>query len=77
MTRREWLYEFSIRLQNMMIYCKMDRQQLSDASGVSESCLCRYLNGTMSPNIYNLINLADALYCTVSDLVDFGDIIEK
>lgn len=57
-------------LKDMRIRKKMTLEQLSKASGVSRVSINRYELGERSPNIFIAKKLADALGCTIEDLID-------
>lgn len=57
-------------LKDMRIRKKMTLEQLSKASGVSRVSINRYELGERSPNVYIAKKLADALGCTIEDLID-------
>jgi len=57
-------------LKEMRIKRKMTLEQLSKASGVSRVSINRYELGERSPNVYIAKKLADALKCTIEDLID-------
>lgn len=72
MSEVEWLREFSINLRRMMWDARMTQRELADLSGLSESCISRYLNGTHAPSYKAIINLAYVFGCSIDDLIDFG-----
>lgn len=57
-------------LKEMRIKKKMTLEELSKASGVSRVSINRYELGERSPNVYIAKKLADALGCTIEDLID-------
>ena len=57
-------------LKEMRIKRKMTLEELSKASGVSRVSINRYELGERSPNIFIAKKLADALGCTIEDLID-------
>lgn len=57
-------------LKEMRIKKKMTLEELSRASGVSRVSINRYELGERSPNVYIAKKLADALDCTIEDLID-------
>lgn len=73
MTEIEWRKIFKDRLSFMMRRQNLTRQDLIDASGISESALSYYLSGQKTPGIKTTINLAYTLGCTIEDLVDYGE----
>ena len=76
MTDREWLAYFGINLMEILEEAKMTQRELADTAGISEASLCKYINGHQMPGVRAIINIADALNCDVSELIDFGDRIK-
>ena len=72
MSEVEWIREFSLNLRRMMWDARLTQRELSDLSGISESCLSRYLNGTRAPSFKAIVNLAYTFGCNTDDLIDFG-----
>ena len=65
-----WKDEFSNRLQRKMLTLHITQDELSVRTGISKVSLSRYMNGKASPSAYNLQRIADALYCSVSELMN-------
>lgn len=76
MHEREWLAYFGINLMEMIDEAKMTQRELADAAGLSEAAVSNYIRGRRMPGAKSLVNLADALNCSVDELVDFGDRIK-
>ena len=76
MTETEWTEEFSERFKEMIDESWMTRSELATESGVSEAAISYYANGTRTPGVKAIINLAYALDCDVRDLIDFGEPID-
>ena len=76
MTEREWLMYFGVNLTEMLEEAKMTQRDLADAAGISEASLCKYIQGHQMPRVRAIVNIADALNCSVDTLVDFGDRIK-
>lgn len=57
-------------LREMRIKKKMTLEELSKASGVSRVSINRYELGERTPNVYIAKRLADALDCTIEDLIN-------
>ena len=76
MSEQEWLRTFSRNLSCMMREQGMNQADLAEEAGISRAALCKYLRGERMPKITAVINLADALYCDIRDLVDFNERIE-
>lgn len=76
MNEREWLAYFGVNLAELLEDSKMTQRDLADASGLSEAAVSNYLRGRRMPGARALVNIADALGCSVDNLVDFGDKIK-
>lgn len=73
MIEREWLAIFGVNLIEMLDKAKMTQRDLADATGLSESSICKYIQGRQMPGVRAIINIAAALNCTTDELIDFGD----
>lgn len=76
MTELDWLDAFGDNLVYMMKSSNVTQRELSCFTGLSESAISSYINKRKIPGIKAIINIADALECTVSELIDYGDRIE-
>ena len=72
-----WMHIFRENLTRMMIEENMNQVQLSDASGISQSTISKYLNGLQMPTAINIVNLSYALRCSADDLIDFGERVKN
>lgn len=72
MSESEWLDIFGDNLKDMMDEYGISQRELADECGLSESNISRYINKQQVPGIKALVNIAYALDCDVSDLIDFG-----
>ena len=75
MTVKEWQKEFTSRVLRAMDRKDMSQKDLAEAANVSEPSISKYLNRQRIPNIKTIVNLAQALGCTVSYLVEFGEMV--
>lgn len=75
MTSKEWSKKFSVALHNKMGLAGMTNGELADHTGVSESCISRYTRCEVLPSAVNCVKIADALNCSVSELIDFHEMI--
>lgn len=73
MTEREWRDRFGRNLSILLYETGMTQKDLSEVSGVSESDISRYINGTQTPTATKLVNLSYALNCDYDELIDFGE----
>ena len=56
--------------------CGITRQELAYETGISEPTICRYINGKIMPTLKNLIKIAWALDCELTDLIDISEPIK-
>ena len=59
--------EFGLRLRTIMSRMGETQSTLSQATGISQGIISRYINGFSSPTYINAIKLAKALRCPVTD----------
>lgn len=64
MTRR-----ISSRLKEMLDAQNITQKKLSELTGITESAISHYINGTRIPRGMNLIKIANALKTTTDDLL--------
>lgn len=64
-------------LREMRIKRKMTLEELSKASGVARVSINRYELGERTPNVLIAKKLADALNCTIEDLIGDTNPINK
>lgn len=76
MTEMEWLDEFGASLFDLMEQEGLNQKELAEESGLSEGSISNYIHGKQMPNVKAIVNLAYALECDVSDLIDFGEMID-
>lgn len=60
--------EFGVRLRQMMSRKGISEVELSEAAGISNVQLSRYISGKTSPSFYNVDKIAKALDCSVDEL---------
>lgn len=63
--------EFGILLHHMMCRKGFLQNDLSEATGISQSRLSNYINGKMWPSFINLAKIAKALNCSMDDFQIF------
>jgi DNA-binding Xre family transcriptional regulator len=66
-----WKKQFAISLSRKLTDKCMTQKDLSERSGISQMSLSKYINGKSVPSSYAVTRLADALECSVSELIDF------
>lgn len=60
---------FAARVGNRMYELNMTQVDLAKKSGLSEPMISRYLSGSTAVNMYNVRKIANALNCSVDDLI--------
>ncbi len=65
---QDYRYLLGIRLRNLLVCNSVNREYLSNTTGISETTISRYINGTSTPSVYNMRKLAKSLNCTINDL---------
>lgn len=59
---------FARRLRQILYARDMSQSELAKKSGISQTCISRYANGSRMPSGYCITKLAEALGCRVEDL---------
>ena len=77
MNESEWLLYFSDNLYDMMQERKVTQRELSEMTGLAESTISKYINGTNMPKAASIVNIAIALDCTTDELIHFGEMIDS
>lgn len=62
---------FSRKLYRMMRHKSYIQNDISEMTGISTSSLTKYMNGIAIPSAYNLWLIANALDCSVDELLKF------
>ena len=60
-----------------MNYKGFSQRELATIAKIPENTLSRYLNGQRIPRADQIVNIAKALDCTVSELIQFGEMVTK
>lgn len=66
-----WKKEFGRRLNKLMRSKGLIQSELAGLSEMSVISISNYIRGVSTPSGYNIIKLARALGCSVSELIDF------
>lgn len=66
----EWRRKFSFKLYRTMMAKLKSQEDIARESGISTGAISKYINGTSTPSVYKLQKIADALGCSVSDLLN-------
>jgi DNA-binding Xre family transcriptional regulator len=72
MTKEEYLKRFGVILKAKMQDRGYSAPALARETGIHVNTIHHLTNGHFVPRLKNLLRLADALDCTVDDLVNFG-----
>lgn len=70
-SEESWKHQFAITLTRKLADKQMTKRELSDATGISQMSLSNYTNEKSIPSAYAITRIADALECSVSELIDF------
>ena len=73
MTYLEWIDIFNDNLKSLMKEKNISVKELANEIDVSQQCIYDYLHKRYIPSTVAILNIAYALDCDVSDLIDFGD----
>lgn len=71
MTEDDWRKEFATVLRKKLKKKGMKTYILAEKTGLSRFAISNYLNAKRTPSSYNLVLIADALGCLVSELTYF------
>ena len=69
MTENEFDNEFAHRLRYIMLIRRITQKDISEETGIAQPVISRYVSGKTMPSMYNLHKLAQALDCSVDDLM--------
>lgn len=69
MTEDEWRLIFAKNLMRKMRKFGMSQDELSYITGISQVTISKYINCKATPSTYNVRKIANALRCTVGELV--------
>lgn len=75
-TETEFIKDFGFRLRAELDYSWTSQKDLAEMTGIAESTISYYIRGERMPSIKNVINIARALECEVSDLIELNGTIE-
>ena len=76
MTLKEWTVTFGENLCDLMEERGINQRDLAKASGLSIGSINAYIHSQTPTGIKAIINLSYALDIELSELLDFGDVIE-
>ena len=66
--------QFIVNIKRITKQKNLTQKELSKLTGIGEKAMSRYFTGTASPNLENLVKLADALYVSCDELLGRNDI---
>lgn len=66
-----WKNKFQYRLIDLMHERGIDREYLSELTGISQMSISKYIHKKAIPSVYNATKIAKALRCSLSDLGEF------
>lgn len=70
-TDRDWLRMFSENLKEAMSNARFTQIKLSRETGIPQSSLSRYLQGTRIPSIEDVMSICETLNISVNDMINF------
>lgn len=76
MTELQWMRIFGNNLADIMEEAGYNQKQLAIETGISETSISRYVNGTQMPSMKALVNIASILMCDINELVCVEDMID-
>lgn len=75
-TQTEWLDIFSTNLQELMRDRELTQDALARKAHLSQPAISAYIRCARIPSVPSLVNLCYALDCDMSELCDFGDMVD-
>lgn len=76
MTETQWIDAFGDNLASMLDEARLTQKDLAEMTGLSEGAISSYIRKKKVPGFKAIINIAYALDCEVSELIDFGSTID-
>lgn len=64
------LHDFGRNLKGLLDDSFMSQKELSEATGINESTISRYIAGNCMPTLKNVVSIMIALECEFYELVD-------
>lgn len=77
LTEAQWRRKFSEKVQKIMAYKGFSQRELAKMAKIPEPTLSRYLNRQRIPRADQIVNIAKALDCSVTELIQFGEMVTK
>lgn len=75
MTELEVMRDFGFNLKAKLQEYQMTQKELSDETGISKPTISGYVNSTHMPSFKNVLNIAYALECDISELIEIEELI--
>ncbi len=69
-SEEEWRDMFARNLNKKMRNVTMTQDRLAEKVGISQVTISKYINGLATPSSRNLIKIANALSCSIHELVN-------
>lgn len=76
LTESEWKFEFSKRLQEMMLRKHITQEYLSSRLRMSQPMVSKYIKGTSMPSGFIMSKILDILDCDIEDLLFIPNILK-
>lgn len=76
-TKNDWLQYFRDNLLEMMEEQGFTQEELAKRAHLSQASINAYISMRKIPSSISIANIAYALRCEVSDLIDMGALIEE
>lgn len=77
LTEAQWKCKFSEKVLKTMNYRGISQRELARIAKIPEPTLSRYLNKQRIPRADQIVNIAKALECSTSELIQFGEMVIK
>ena len=69
MSELEFMEEVGDNIRYFMHDANMTQSDLARATGIDKGTISKYINGSVMPSLKNIVNIAFALCCDISDLI--------
>lgn len=70
-TEDNWRKEFGNCLNEKLYKKGISQRELSEKTQISQPVISRFINGLATPSTYDLIQISEALDCSIADLTYF------
>lgn len=78
MTKRDYAVTFAIELKNQLKKFGWTVEEIAKESGINKGTISKYisLDNDIIPTLPTIINLAEAIGCSVDDLINYEEFVE-